>query len=274
MPEENTPEVKEEQEKPSDQVDPKTEQSFNLIRSHEEWMKRTQDFLDSNLNFLGNVEIERRVASYKSKKVLDLFAKWNENSASIDLTDPEDKRIYSDILLYVKVKNPDLVDVTLENMQKSFQELKQKEWEKKYKTTSRDFRNKNPLSLKIPGKQYKHDGAYVVYPSFHDGWAASYRMIENWRNWKSGVYKPNYSLVRVNAKYAANPGWASEVAMNLQVPITTQIWDIPTDKLVAAISAVEDGECYKLWVDEWYIPSLPWVEKRMNLKRKNVKRGK
>jgi hypothetical protein len=53
-------------------------------------------------------------------------------------------------------------------------------------------------------------------------------------------------LTQVNAKYASNPGWASEVAMNLQVSILTKIRDIPTEKLVAAISAVEDKECYKL----------------------------
>ncbi|MBR2158317.1 hypothetical protein IJ913_02855 [bacterium] len=48
-------------------------------------------------------------------------------------------------------------------MKKAFNDLKQTEWEKKYRTRSRDFRNKNPLSLKIPGKQ-----SYVVYPSFHE----------------------------------------------------------------------------------------------------------
>jgi hypothetical protein len=47
----------------------------------------------------------------------------------------------------------------------------------------------------------------------------------------------------------------------------TKIRDIPTEKLVAAISAVEDKECYKLWVDEWYIPDLPWVGKRRKLKK-------
>jgi hypothetical protein len=34
--------------------------------------------------------------------------------------------------------------------------------------------------------------------------------------------------------------------MNLKMPITTKIGQIPTEKLVAAISAVEDGVCYKL----------------------------
>jgi hypothetical protein len=72
------------------------------------------------------------------------------------LTNPDDKKIYSDILLYVKINNPQLVNISLEDIQKAFLELKQKEWKRKYKST-RDFRNKNPLSLKIPGKQYKHD---------------------------------------------------------------------------------------------------------------------
>jgi hypothetical protein len=52
MPEDIINEVKEEQEVPSDQVDSKTEQAFNLIRSHDEWMKKTQEFLDRNVNSL------------------------------------------------------------------------------------------------------------------------------------------------------------------------------------------------------------------------------
>jgi hypothetical protein len=57
----------------------------------------------------------------------------------------------------IKINNPQIENVSLDEMKKAFQELKQNEWEKKYRTTSRDFKNKNPLSLKIPGKQYKHD---------------------------------------------------------------------------------------------------------------------
>jgi hypothetical protein len=52
MPEDIINEVKEDQEVPSDQVDSKTEQAFNLIRSHDEWMKKTQEFLDRNVNSL------------------------------------------------------------------------------------------------------------------------------------------------------------------------------------------------------------------------------
>ncbi|MBR6908551.1 hypothetical protein IKN40_08980 [bacterium] len=52
MPEEIISEVKEEQEGPLDQIDSKTEQVFNLIRSHDEWMKKTQEFLDRNVNSL------------------------------------------------------------------------------------------------------------------------------------------------------------------------------------------------------------------------------
>jgi hypothetical protein len=85
-------------------------------------------------------------------------------------------------------------------------------------------------------------------------------MIDNWKNWNSKIYKPTFSLTQVNAKYASDPRWASRVAMNLKMPISTKIWQIPTEKLVAAISAVEDGECYKLWVAEGYIPNLPGVK--------------
>jgi hypothetical protein len=53
--------------------------------------------------------------------------------------------------------------------------------------------------LKIPGKQYKHDWAYVVYPSFHEWWAAWFRMIEKWKNGESRIYKPHFSLTQVNA---------------------------------------------------------------------------
>jgi hypothetical protein len=75
----------------------------------------------------------------------------------IDLSDPEDKKVYYDILLLVKINNPQIENVGLDDMKKAFNDLKQTEWEKKYRTRSRDFKNKNPLSLKIPGKQYKHD---------------------------------------------------------------------------------------------------------------------
>jgi hypothetical protein len=75
----------------------------------------------------------------------------------IDLTNPEDKKVYYDILLLVKINNPQIENVGLDDMKKAFNDLKQTEWEKKYRTRSRDFKNKNPLSLKIPGKQYKHD---------------------------------------------------------------------------------------------------------------------
>jgi hypothetical protein len=44
-------EVKESEEN-SEQVDKKTEEVFDLIRSHEEWMKKTQEFLDKNINSL------------------------------------------------------------------------------------------------------------------------------------------------------------------------------------------------------------------------------
>lgn len=259
MPEDELLSEIKESDKNSEQVDKKTEQVFDLIRSHEEWTKKTQEFLDSNFDALWKFEISKKVLSYPAKRVWELFAEWRENPESIDLTNPDDKKIYSDILLYVKLTNPHLVNVSLEDMQKAFLELKQKEWEKKYKS-SRDFRNKNPLSLKIPGKQYKHDWPYVVYPTFDEWWKAAYKMIDNWKNWNSKIYKPTFSLTQVNAKYASDPRWASRVAMNLKMPISTKIWQIPTDKLVAAISAVEDGECYKLWVAEGYIPNLPGVK--------------
>lgn len=251
-------EVKESEEN-SEQVDKKTEEVFDLIRSHEEWMKKTQEFLDKNINSLWKVEITKKVLSYPAKRVWELFSEWHESPESIDLTNPDDKKIYSDILLYVKINNPQLVNISLEDMQKAFLELKQKEWERKYKST-RDFRNKNPLSLKIPGKQYKHDWPYVVYSTFDEWWKAAYKMIDNWKNWNSKIYKPTFSLTQVNAKYASDPRWASRVAINLKMPISTKIWQIPTEKLVAAISAVEDGECYKLWVAEGYIPNLPGVK--------------
>ena len=251
-------EVKESEEN-SEQVDKKTEEVFDLIRSHEEWMKKTQEFLEKNINSLWKVEITKKVLSYPAKRVWELFSEWHESPGSIDLTNPDDKKIYSDILLYVKINNPQLVNISLEDMQKAFLELKQKEWERKYKST-RDFRNKNPLSLKIPGKQYKHDWPYVVYSTFDEWWKAAYKMIDNWKNWNSKIYKSTFSLTQVNAKYASDPRWASRVAMNLKMPISTKIWQIPTDKLVAAISAVEDGECYKLWVAEGYIPNLPGVK--------------
>ena len=259
MPEDELLSEIKESDKNSEQVDKKTEQVFDLIRSHEEWTKKTQEFLDGNFDALWKFEISKKVLSYPAKKVWELFTEWRENPESIDLTNPDDKKIYSDILLYVKLTNPHLVNVSLEDMQKAFLELKQKEWEKKYKS-SRDFRNKNPLSLKIPGKQYKHDWPYVVYPTFDEWWKAAYKMIDNWKNWNSKIYKPTFSLTQVNAKYASDPRWASRVAMNLTMPISTKIWQIPTDKLVAAISAVEDGECYKLWVAEGYIPNLPGVK--------------
>jgi hypothetical protein len=44
-------EVKENEEN-SEQVDKKTEKIFDLIHSHEEWMKKTQEFLDKNINSL------------------------------------------------------------------------------------------------------------------------------------------------------------------------------------------------------------------------------
>jgi hypothetical protein len=75
----------------------------------------------------------------------------------IDLSDPEDKKVYYDILLLVKINNPQIENVSLDDMKKAFNDLKQTEWEKKYRTRSRDFKNKISLSLKIPGKQYKHD---------------------------------------------------------------------------------------------------------------------
>ena len=259
MPEEKTPELNENNEY-SEQIDEKTESAFNIIRSHKEWMKMTQDFLDERIKKFENTELDKELLSYQAAKVSRLFELWKEHSDLIDLSNPEDKKIYSNILLYVKMKNPLLEDVTLDDMHKSFQTLKQKEWEKKYKASTRDFRNKNPLSLKIPGKQYKHDGPYVVYSTFDEWWKAAYRMIDNWKNWSSKIYKPTFSLTQVNAKYASDPRWASRVAMNLKMPITTKIGQIPTEKLVAAISAVEDGVCYKLWVAEGYIPNLPGVK--------------
>lgn len=268
MPEEKNPDLKENYENSSEQVEQKTEQMFNLIRSHEERMKKTQDFLEKNISSFWKIEISKRVLSYQSKNVLDLFEEWSQSPEVIDLSDPEDKKVYYDILLLIKINNPQIENVSLDDMKKAFNDLKQTEWEKKYRTRSRDFKNKNPLSLKIPGKQYKHDWAYVVYPSFHEWWAAWFKMIEKWKNGESRIYKPHFSLTQVNAKYASNPGRAWEVAMNLWMPLSTKIRDIPTEKLVAAIAAVEDGECYKLWVDEGYIPSLPWVWKRKNYLKK------
>jgi hypothetical protein len=50
MPEEKNPDLKENYENTSEQVEQKTEQMFNLIRSHEERMKKTQDFLEKNIS--------------------------------------------------------------------------------------------------------------------------------------------------------------------------------------------------------------------------------
>ena len=139
MPEEKNPDLKENYENSSEQVEQKTEQMFNLIRSHEERMKKTQDFLEKNISSFWKIEISKRVLSYQSKNVLDLFEKWSQSPEEIDLTNPEDKKVYYDILLLIKINNPQIENVSLDEMKKAFQELKQNEWEKKYRTTSRDF---------------------------------------------------------------------------------------------------------------------------------------
>ena len=94
MPEEKNPDLKENYENTSEQVEQKTEKMFDLIRSHEERMKKTQDFLEKNISSFWKIEISKRVLSYQSKNVLDLFEKWSQSPEVIDLSDPEDKKVY------------------------------------------------------------------------------------------------------------------------------------------------------------------------------------
>lgn len=239
-----------EKNKNPDIVDPPTQKALDalLTKYKSEYLSELEKPLDQmikNLDAQAKSELQTKyLAELKKVKVLDLqvFLKTKLLAGLPTLT-PQEKIWYGQLYFLAKRSSPDNTEVTLDQILQQIDHL----WELNYSKfgNSRAVRNKNPGNLRMNGDAGKDKGWFAIFSTLEAGWSAFTSMISKWQTGMSKIYKPTFTLIQWAKKYdPSNPHYATKLAQYLWVSIKTQLKDIASDTLAAAIVHHEDGKCY------------------------------
>lgn len=230
-------------------VDSWTQRSLIDISTKSEYLTKLERALDqtfAKLNPQAKSELQTKyLAELKKVKFLDLqvFLKTKLLAGLPTLT-PQEEIWYSQLYFLAKRSLPDNAEVTSDQILQQIDHL----WDLNYPKfgNSRAVRNKNPGNLRMNGDVGKDKGWFAVFSTLEAGWSAFTSMINKWQTGMSKIYKPTFTLIQWAKKYdPSNPHYATKLAQYLWVSIKTQLKDIASDALAAAIVHLEDGECHK-----------------------------
>lgn len=245
---ENPLENKDNQNKNQNTVDSWTQRSLIDISTKSEYLTKVERALDqifAKLNPQAKSELQTKyLAELKKVKFIDLqvFLKTKLLAGLPTLT-PQEEIWYSQLYFLAKRSLPDNTEVTSDQILQQIDHL----WELNYSKfgNSRAVRNKNPGNLRMNGDAGKDKGWFAVFSTLEAGWSAFTSMINKWQTGMSKIYKPTFTLIQWAKKYdPSNPHYATKLAQYLWVSIKTQLKDIASDTLAAAIVHHEDGQCY------------------------------
>lgn len=243
-------ENQEKKDKKQGTVDSSTQQALDALftKPKSERLKKleeAQDKILANLDAQAKSELQTKcLAELKKVKFLDLqvFLKTKLLAGLPTLT-PQEEIWYGQLYCLVKLSSPDNTEVTLDQILQQIDHL----WELNYSKfgNSRAVRNKNPGNLRMTGDAGKDKGWFAIFSTLEAGWSAFTSMISKWQTGMSKIYKPTFTLIQWAKKYdPSNPHYATKLAQYLWVSIKTQLKDIASDTLAAAIVHHEDGKCY------------------------------
>lgn len=229
-------------------VDPLTQKrlfTLSSIPEHLAKLQEAQNQMLANLDPQTKSELQTKyLTELKKVKFIDLqfFLKTKILTGLPTLT-PQEEIWYGQLYFLAKRSLPDNTEVTSDQILQQIDHL----WELNYSKfgNSRAVRNKNPGNLRMTGDAGKDKGWFAIFSTLEAGWSAFTSMISKWQTGMSKIYKPTFTLIQWAKKYdPSNPHYATKLAQYLWVSIKTQLKDIASDTLAAAIVHHEDGKCY------------------------------
>lgn len=229
-------------------VDPLTQKrlfTLSSIPEHLAKLQEAQNQMLANLDPQTKSELQTKyLTELKKVKFIDLqfFLKTKILTGLPTLT-PQEEIWYGQLYFLAKLPLPDNAEVTTDQILQQIDHL----WDLNYSKfgNSRAVRNKNPGNLRMNGDAGKDKGWFAVFSTLEAGWSAFTSMISKWQTGMSKIYKPTFTLIQWAKKYdPSNPHYATKLAQYLWVSIKTQLKDIASDTLAAAIVHHEDGKCY------------------------------
>ena len=230
-------------------IDSWTQKSLIDISNNPKYLPKLKEALEktfADLDAQAKSELQTKyLAELKKVKSLDLqvFLKTKLLAGLPTLT-PQEEIWYSQLYFLAKRSLPDNAEVTPDQILQQIDHL----WDLNYPKfgNSRAVRNKNPGNLRMKGDVGKDEDWFAVFSTLEAGWSAFTSMISKWQTGMSKIYKPTFTLIQWAKKYdPSNPHYATKLAQYLWVSIKTQLKDIASDALAAAIVHLEDGECHK-----------------------------
>ena len=231
-------------------VDRSTQQALDALFTkpkpeHLAKLEKIQDQILANLDAQTKSELQTKcLAELKKVKFLDLLFLKTKLLAGLPTLNHQEEVCYGQLYCLAKLSSPDDTEVTIDQILQQIDHL----WEINYSKfgNSRAVRNKNPGNLRMNGDAGKDKGWFAVFSTLEAGWSAFTSMISKWQTGMSKIYKPTFTLIQWAKKYdPSNPHYATKLAQYLWVSIKTQLKDIASDALAAAIVHLEDGECHK-----------------------------
>lgn len=228
-------------------IDLSTQKVWNIFsdKPYPDKLEKVQDQILANLDAQAKSELQTKcLAELKKVKFLDLQVFFKTKLlAGLPTLTPQEEIWYGQLYFLAKLSSPDNTEVTSDQILQQIDHL----WELNYSKfgNSRAVRNKNPGNLRMNGDAGKDKGWFAVFSTLEAGWSAFTSMISKWQTGMSKIYKPTFTLIQWAKKYdPSNPHYATKLAQYLWVSIKTQLKDIASDTLAAAIVHHEDGECY------------------------------
>lgn len=240
-------ENQEKKDKNQNTVDLSTQKVWNVFPDKPEYLaklEKVQDQILANLDSQNKSELQTKcLAELKKVKFLDLLFLKTKLLAGLPTLNHQEEVLYGQLYCLAKLSSPDNTEVTPDQILQQIDHL----WELNYSKfgNSRAVRNKNPGNLRMNGDAGKDKGWFAVFSTLEAGWSAFTSMISKWQTGMSKIYKPTFTLIQWAKKYdPSNPHYATKLAQYLWVSIKTQLKDIASDTLAAAIVHHEDGKCY------------------------------
>lgn len=240
-------ENQEKKDKNQSTVDLSTQKVWNVFSDKPEYLaklEKVQDQILANLDSQTKSELQTKcLAELKKVKFLDLLFLKTKLLAGLPTLNHQEEVCYGQLYCLVKISSLDNTEVTSDQILQQIDHL----WDLNYPKfgNSRAVRNKNPGNLRMKGDVGKDEDWFAVFSTLEAGWSAFTSMISKWQTGMSKIYKPTFTLIQWAKRYdPSNPHYATKLAQYLWVSIKTQLKDIASDTLAAAIVHHEDGKCY------------------------------